>query len=234
MKRVHNIWMHLFLLIACSLFTQCSNSLSPSSQTSHGISVNGLLSMGDDVQYLSIIETLPEYSDSIPYVFDATVEINGVPFEPIDREDINDYLDAMNWKTTGLDLTYGQVCSLKIEWQGHTIIGVTRVPDSVAPVTTRGATIFWHGDSVSTLYDFQIPEQWGERNYTGTSLNLKERYYRYEPGKYDIMIYQYDKNFNQYQEAFYSPEENPLSFGLQGAYGVFASRSLWEGTVSLE
>ena len=222
--------LHLLILIFMLIcyICGCSDSLSPDYETPVAVSVNCLLSMDEEVQYLSLIRTLPEYSNSIPYVYDASVEINGISFEPIPRDSVNDYRDCMNWQTTELKLTYGQTCSLTIHWQGNLITGMTQIPESVSPVSTSGSVVEWQGQTNSVYYDFEVPGYWREKQVKSTSLDFKEIYYRYEPGEYDVIIYKYDNNYFEYVYSTYNDSEK-LSFGLTGSYGVFASKSAWEG-----
>lgn len=175
-----------------------------------------------------------EITDSIDYINDAEVEVNGVPFFAIPFNKI-DASTAHNWVTSDLNLLCGQICSLKIEYKDQLIEGITKIPGSIGPVEVNGATIHWQGDSLNVYYDITIQGLWSERPFIGSSYNAREKVPVYQPGVYKIIITAYDKN---YSLALHNIKSNmigdSLSIGVEGAYGVFGSGCVWEGELKLE
>ncbi len=212
----------LIALIALYL-NACEPSLNSNNQPAEALAVNCVLFAGAPEQCLQFTRAVANTSDSLPYIQDANVEINGVSFSPVSSRELHPQ-NSFNWTTRALALQCGQACSLRIVYRDRLIRGTAVIPQSLEPVTVSKDTIHWRADSSHSEYAVYLN---GGRY--GSSINpYFVRYRPISPGRYHVRILAFD---HVYGQALRQPR--PAS-GLQGAYGLFAAACAWEDSVDLK
>ncbi|NUO81285.1 DUF4249 family protein [candidate division KSB1 bacterium] len=212
----------LIAFIALSM-NACEPSLNSNNEPSEALAVNCVLFAGAAEQYLQFTRAVANTSDSLPYIQDAQVEINGAPLLPVSPQELAPQ-KSFNWVARGLALQCGQACSLRIIYRDRLVRGAAVIPQSLEPVTVSRDTIRWRADNSHSEYALYLN---GMRYGSGITPYFV-RYYPLRPGKYHVRILAFDHVYSQ------TPSLSHPSNGLEGAQGFFASACAWEDSVDLK
>ncbi|MDZ7290828.1 MAG: hypothetical protein ONB44_06460 [candidate division KSB1 bacterium] len=208
----------VFLLVG---WVSCETRIPARDATAERVAISSILIAGASEQHLLMTAIVKNIGDSLRYVQDAHVEVNGFPFTPISLDRINPQ-NPHNWVTTDLKIECGQICSLRVLYKERIIRGQTIVPSSLEPVTIKNDTIRWHHDPSHFGYSVSLNE--AHVSHIGEAY-FGIRYF--PPGRYRLQIRAYDQN---YERALTTASG---SIGLEGAYGLFASACVWQDSVDL-
>lgn len=225
-NRLETRWFILGSLIAIAGIS-CKTSIPIQNTFSDEIAINGILIAGAPEQRLLITALAKNIGDSLRYVQDARVEVNGVSFAPLPAIRLNSGV-VYNWATADLKIECGQACSLRVFFKSRLIRGQTIVPATIEPVTINSSVISWKGNE-ALRHQYAV---WINNSYFGfisrPQFNARTYLFPFRPGRYRVQILAYDQNYVQ------SISSNDSALGLEGAYGLFASACAWEDSVDLE
>jgi len=209
----------LSVLMLTSLLS-CETQIPLQDSVDGEVVINSILIAGNAEQYLLMTTPASSIGDSLRYVQDARIEINGVPFVaiPADRRSPQ---NPFNWVAPNLKIECGQLCSLRVFYKEKIIRGQTVAPASLEPVIIQNDTIRWRGDPSHYSYSVRLNEAYFG-HIAGTYFDFR---FNFPSGRYFLQILAFDRN---YQQAL------STNNGLDGAYGLFASACAWKDSVDLK
>jgi len=217
-KKILRLSSSLMLAILIS----CETPIPLQDAIDNEIVINSILIAGNSEQYLLMTMPTKSIGDSLQYVQDARIEVNGVLFMAIPAN-LRNPQTPYNWVAPNLKIACGQLCSLRVFYKEKVIRGQTVAPASLEPVIIKNDTIRWRGDPSHYGYSVRLNEAYFG-HIGGTYFDFR---FNFPAGRYFLQILAFDRNY-QYQQALSTTN------GLDGAYGLFASACAWKDSVDLK